>query len=153
MLDGDDRFGGGGVLREGKYPRVHDATRGPFGILKNFGYLRGRLLTTHQLADFVGKRLGEPIDQRRGIVWRQFLQESDDVMGRPRGERRGTHVNPELGDDLHRQPRIGGRHRIHGGPAFVIVERAEDFGNIDGMPLLQQVQEVSGRTNAQQSTD
>jgi hypothetical protein len=35
----------------------------------------------------------------------------------------------------------------------VIVECAKDFGDIDWMPLLQQVQEVSGRTNSQQSTD
>src|SRR4029077_9579923 len=87
LLDRVYRFGGGGVFRESEYPRIHDATRGPFGIFENFGNPRGRLLTTHQLADFVGKRPGETIDQRRGIVWRQFLKEADDVPGWAQGQR------------------------------------------------------------------
>jgi hypothetical protein len=35
----------------------------------------------------------------------------------------------------------------------VVIERAENLGDVDRVPLLQQIQEVSGRTNTQQSPD
>jgi len=122
-------------------------------MLKDFGDFGGRTLPAHQLADFVGEWLGEPIDQRRGVVRRKFVEKPDDFTGRPGSKQSRTHIDAELGDHLDGQPGIGGRHRVDGSSPLVIVEGTQDLGNVDGMPLLQQVQEVSGRTNAQQSSD
>jgi len=122
-------------------------------MLKDFGNFGGRTLATHQLADFVGERFGEPIDQRRGIVGRKFLEKPDDFTSRPGGEQGRPHIHAEFGDHLDGEPGVRGCHRIDGSSSLVIVEGAQNLGNVDGMPLLQQVQEVSGRTNAQQSSD
>ena len=153
LLDRVHRFPGSGIFGQGEYPRIHDATRGPFGIFENFGNPRGRLLTTHLLADFVGERFGEPVDQCGGIVGCKFLKEPDDFTGGARTEQGRTHIDANLGDDLHGQTGVGGRHRVDSCPPLVVVEGAEDFGDVDGVPLLQQIQKVSGRTNAQQPPD
>ena len=87
------------------------------------------------------------IDQRRGVVGRELLEQTDDVGRRSRGQQRGAHVNAELGHHLHGEPGVGGGQRIDGCATLVIVQRTKDFRNVDGMPLLQQIQEVSGRTN------
>ena len=42
---------------------------------------------------------------------------------------------------------------IEGGPAFQGPQVAEDFSEIRGMLLLQEVQQVGGRTNPLQSLD
>jgi hypothetical protein len=120
---------------------------------KDFGNLGGRMLAAHQLADFVGERFGEPVHQRRSIVGCKFLKKADDFSGRTRREQSRAHIDAQLGDDLHRQGGVRGRHRIDGRPPLVVIEGAEDFGYVDGMPLLQQIQKVSGRTNAQQPPD
>jgi len=105
------------------------------------------------LADFVGERVREPVDERSGIVGRKFLKKPDDFTRWAGREESRTHIDAELGDHLHGQPGVGGRQRIYGGSPLVIVEGAKDFGYVDGMPLLQQIQKVSGRTNAQQPPD
>jgi hypothetical protein len=81
------------------------------------------------------------------------LEQPDDFTGRPGRQQSRTHIDAEFGDHLNGQAGVGGRHRIDSGSPLVIVESPQDLGNVDGMPLLQQVQEVSGRTNAQQSSD
>ena len=43
--------------------------------------------------------------------------------------------------------------RLKVGLALLVGKFAEDLGEIGGMLLLQQVQQVGGRTNAQQSLD
>jgi hypothetical protein len=153
LLDGVDGLCGSRIFGQGEDPGVHEAAGGPFAMLKDFGNFAGRMLAAHQLADLVGERFWKPVDQRRGVVRRKLLEEPDDFTGRARSQQRCTHIDAEFGDHLNRQPGVGGCHRIDGGPPLVIVEGAQNLGNVDRMPFLQQVQEVSGRTDAQQSSD
>ena len=70
-----------------------------------------------------------------------------------RGQQRGAGLGAELGDGLHRQAAVALGEQRERGLAILVVQLAEDLGEVGRMLLLQQVQQVGGRTNAQQSLD
>ena len=62
-------------------------------------------------------------------------------------------LGSELGDRLHCELAVAIGEHAECGLAILVLELAEDLGEVGGVLLLQQVQQVSGRTNAQQSLD
>src|SRR5206468_11021550 len=62
-------------------------------------------------------------------------------------------LGAKLGDGLHSQAAVALGEEAERRFAFLVGQLAEDLREVGGMLLLQQVQQVSGRTNAQQSLD
>ena len=62
-------------------------------------------------------------------------------------------LGPHLADRFHRQARVALDEDVEDGLPLVVEQRSEDLREVGGMLLLQQIQQVGGRTNAQQSFD
>ena len=107
----------------------------------------------HQVEDGGRQLLRQVVDQRGGIVGGDLLRELGDLFGRAGGQQRRTGLGPELGDGLHRQTAVALGEQAERRLAILFGKVAEDLGEVGGMLLLQQVQQVGGRTDAQQSLD
>ncbi len=132
--------------------RVHDAAGCLLVVLEQV-LDDARLLRAHQVEDRRRQLLRQVVDQRRGVVGGNLLRELGDLFGRAGGEQRRARLRTELGDGLHRQPAVALGEQAEGRLAILVGQLAEDLGEVGGMLLLQQVQQVGGRTNAQQSLD
>ena len=132
--------------------RVHDAAGGLLVVLEQV-LDDARFLRPHQVEDGRRQLFRQVVDQRRGVVGRDLLRELGDLFGRARREQRGARLRTELGDRLHRQPAVALGQQAERRLAILVRQLAEDLGEVGGVLLLQQVQQVGGRTNAQQSLD
>ena len=132
--------------------RVHDAAGRPLLVLEQV-LDDLRLLRPHQIEHRGRQVLRQVIDQRRGVVGRDFLRELGDLLGRTGGEQRCAGLGAELRQRLHGQTAVSVGQQAEGGLAILVGKLAEDLREVGGVLLLQQVDQVGGGTNAQQSLD
>ena len=147
-----DRLADRHVFAEREDMRVHDAAGRLLVVLEQV-LDDARFLRAHQVEDGRRQLFRQVVDQRGGVVGRNLLRELGDLFGRPGGQQRRAGLGTELGDRLHRQAAVALGEQAERGLAVLVGKLAEDLGEIGGMLLLQQVQQVGGRTNAQQSLD
>ena len=93
------------------------------------------------------------IDQRGGIVRFDVLRQTGNLLGGPSRQERGAAFGTELGERLHGETAIALEQQRERRFAFLVGELSKNLGEVGGMLLLQQVDQVGGRTNAQQSLD
>jgi hypothetical protein len=88
-----------------------------------------------------------------GVVGRNLLRQPGDLFRRTGRQQRCARLGAKLRDGLHGEASVALGQQAERRLALFLDKLAEDLGQIGGMLLLQQVQQVSGRTNAQQSLD
>ena len=144
-----DRLAHRQVLGEGEDVGVHDAAGGVLGEFEEFLDLRV-LLATHEVEDAARQLLGQRLDNRRGVVGLEFLNVASDVLGRAPLEQVRAHLGPELAQGLHGMPWAAVQQDVEGRLAVALGQVAEDAREIGRMLLLQQVQQVRARPDADQ---
>ncbi len=81
------------------------------------------------------------------------MEELGDVVGGAPGQELGARFRPHLADGFHRQLGLAFDEQREDGRPLGIEERAENLGEIRGVLLLQQIQQVGRRADAQQPFD
>ncbi len=147
-----DRFPNGDVFVQREDIGVHDAARGSLGVLEQV-LDDARLLRAHQVENRGGQFLRQVVDQGRGIVRRDVLREFRDFLSRSSRQERGARFRAQLGDGLHGQAAVPIGQHGERGLAFLVLKLAEDLREVGRMLFLEKIQEVGGRTDAQQSPD
>ena len=132
--------------------RVHDAPGGLLGELEQVADLSG-FLRAHQLEHRRRQLLWQVVHQGRRVVGGDLLNQLGDLFGRPVGQQLRGHLGPELGRRLHRQLGAAFDDDRKGGLAVALLQLAVHGGQIGRVLFLEQIEEVGGRTNAQQSSD
>ena len=99
------------------------------------------------------ERLRQVVDDRGGVVRRQVVEEAGDLLGRAIGEQRGAPFGPELAERFHRQLAVALDEEREGGAAILLAELGEDLGEVGGMLLVQEIDEVRRRAEAHQAPD
>ena len=89
----------------------------------------------------------------RRVVGFNLLGELGNLLCRPGREKRRARLRTQLGNRLHRKAAISFDEQAERRLAVAVGELAEDLREVGRMLLLQQIQQVSGRTDAQQSLD
>jgi hypothetical protein len=92
-LEGDDGLPRRHVFRKREDFRVHDAAGRLLVVLEQLADLVARALLD-QLEDGGRQRLGQVVDDRRGVVRREVVQETRDFLRGPVGEERRAPFGP-----------------------------------------------------------
>ena len=69
------------------------------------------------------------------------------------GQERGARLGPELGNRLHGEPAVTVRQQVEAGVAVAVGEFLENLRQVGRVLLLQQVQQIGGRPDAQETPD
>jgi hypothetical protein len=93
------------------------------------------------------------VDQGRGIVGGDLLGEARDLVSGAGGQQAPARLGSELRKRFHRQAAVAVDEQAERRFAVFVGELGEDLGEVGRMLLLQQVYQVGGRTDAQQSLD
>jgi hypothetical protein len=152
VLQLGDRLADRHVFVEGEDMRVHDAAGGLLVVFEQV-FDHARFLRAHQIEHGRRQLFRQVVDQRGGVVGRNFLRELGDLLGGARAEECGARFGAELGDRFHGQTPVALGEQAEGRLAVLVGKLAEDLGEVGGVLLLKQVQQVGSRTNAQQSFD
>jgi hypothetical protein len=147
-----DRFANRQVFVEREDAGVHDAAGGLLPVFEEVLDLL-RLAAAHELEHFVRELVRQIVNQRGGIVRGDFLKELGDLLGGSAREQQGARLRAHLTDRLHAEPWVPFDEDAEDRLPFVVEERPEDLREIGRVLLLQQIQKVGGRTDAQQSLD
>ena len=140
------------VLRKREDFRVHDAAGGLLVVFEQVADFVARAFLD-QLEDGGRQRFGQVVDDRRGVVRRQVVQQAGDLFGRPIGEERRAPFGPELAERLHRELAVALDEERERGVAILLAELGEDLREVGGMLLVQQVDEIRRRADANQALD
>ena len=81
------------------------------------------------------------------------MEQLGDVFGRAAGEQLRAGLRAHLADALHRQLGLALDQQREHGQRSVSSSVAEDLGEVGRMLLLEQIQQVRGRADAQQALD
>ena len=111
------------------------------------------VLVAHPREDLGRHIVREPVDQRRRIVGRQLQEQLRQLVGRPLRQERVADLGVELAQRLHRETAVLRNEGVERGEPPGVREPAQDLGEVGRMLLLEEVDEVSGRTNPLQSLD
>ena len=95
--------------------------------------------------------LGQVVDDRRRIVGRQIVQEPRDVLGRSIGQQRRAPLRAQLAQRFHRELAVAIDQEGEGGVPVLFAEIAEDLREIGGVLLVEQVDEIRRRAEANQA--
>ena len=81
------------------------------------------------------------------------MEQLGDVVSGSPGEELGARFRPHLTDGLHRQLGLAFDEQREDRRPLGVEQGAEDLSEVRGMLLLQQIQQIGRRANAQQPFD
>ena len=140
------------VLRKREDFRVHDAAGRLLVVLEQVADFVARALLD-QLEDGGRERFGQVVDDRRGVVRRQIVQQPRDLLGRTIGEERGAALGAQLAERFHRELAVALDQEREGGVAILFAELGEDLREVRGMLFVEEIDEVRRRAEANQALD
>ena len=147
-LERGDGLARGHVLREGKDLRVHDAAGRLLFVFEQLADIPTSGTLLHLLEHGAGELLGQIVDECRGVVRGEILDELDDLVSRAIGQQAGARFGTELARAFHRESAVALDEQRERRLAILVAELGEELREVGGMLLLQQVDQVGGRPHA-----